>query len=120
MNNPPSNGFRHRPSWSLPGLGLLKGLVVTAQNMIQSYYRKERMTTVQYPEQRAPISPNFRNFPFLVYDGNDPAVGPALHRLLDLREGMPAAVHLHRAGTRRQRQIAQAPEGVSISTSRSA
>jgi len=61
--------------WSLPGLGLLKGMVVTAQNMIQSYYRKERMTTVQYPEQRAPISPNFRNFPFLAYDGTDPVAG---------------------------------------------
>jgi len=61
--------------WSLPGLGLFKGLVVTAQNMIQSYYRKERMTTVQYPEQRAPISPNFRNFPFLAYDGVDPVAG---------------------------------------------
>jgi NADH-quinone oxidoreductase subunit I len=32
------------------------------------------MTTVQYPEERAPISPNFRNFPFLVYD-NDPKAG---------------------------------------------
>jgi len=67
MNNP--------IKWSLPGLGLFKGLVVTAQNMLQSYYRKDRMTTVQYPEQRAPISPNFRNFPFLCYDGNDPVAG---------------------------------------------
>lgn len=62
-------------AWSPPGLGLLKGLAVTAQNMIQSYYRKDRMTTVQYPEQRAPISPNFRNFPFLCYDGQDPVAG---------------------------------------------
>ena len=61
--------------WSLPGLGLLKGLVVTGQNMIQSYYRKDRMTTVQYPEERAPISPNFRNFPFLVFDNDDPLAG---------------------------------------------
>ncbi len=60
--------------WSLPGLGLLKGLLVTARNMAQSYYRKDRMTTVQYPEERAPISPNFRNFPFLVYD-KDPVAG---------------------------------------------
>jgi NADH-quinone oxidoreductase subunit I len=37
--------------------------------MVESFYKKERMTTVQYPEERAPISPNFRNFPFLVYDG---------------------------------------------------
>lgn len=61
--------------WSLPGVGLIKGLVVTGANMVQSYYRKDRMTTVQYPEQRAPISPNFRNFPFLVYDGDDPIKG---------------------------------------------
>ena len=38
-------------AWTLPGLGLLKGLAVTATNMIQSYYRKDRMTTVQYPEE---------------------------------------------------------------------
>ena len=62
-------------AWTLPGLGLLKGLAVTATNMIQSYYRKDRMTTIQYPEERATISPNFRNFPFLVYDGSDAMAG---------------------------------------------
>ena len=61
--------------WSVPGIGLFKGLVVTGMNMLQSYYRKDRMTTVQYPEERAPISPNFRNFPFLVYDGDDAMAG---------------------------------------------
>lgn len=60
--------------WLLPGLGLLKGLAVTGRNMVESYYKKDRMTTIQYPEERATISPNFRNFPFLVYD-NDPASG---------------------------------------------
>ncbi len=54
---------------TLPGLGLFRGLAVTGRNMVESFYKKERMTTVQYPEERAPISPNFRNFPFLVYDG---------------------------------------------------
>jgi len=53
----------------LPGMGLLEGLAVTGKNMVESFYKKERMTTVQYPEERAPISPNFRNFPFLVRDG---------------------------------------------------
>ena len=62
-------------NFSFPGIGLLKGMVVTGQNMLQSYYRKERMTTVQYPEERATISPNFRNFPFLCYDGDDPKAG---------------------------------------------
>jgi len=77
--SPDQNGggqdARATPRWSMPGLGLVKGLVVTARNMIQSYYRKDRMTTVQYPEERAPISPNFRNFPFLCYDGDNPATG---------------------------------------------
>lgn len=62
-------------AWSLPGIGLIKGLAVTAANMLQSFYRKDRMTTVQYPEERAAISPNFRNFPFLAYDGDDPIAG---------------------------------------------
>jgi NADH-quinone oxidoreductase subunit I len=61
--------------WSLPGMGLLKGLAVTGSNMVQSFYRKDRMTTVQYPEERVEISPNFRNFPFLAYDGNDAMAG---------------------------------------------
>ena len=65
VQSPPAKPAR----WTLPGLGLFQGLAVTGKNMVQSFYNKERMTTVQYPEQRAPISPNFRNFPFLVYDG---------------------------------------------------
>ena len=59
--------------WTLPGLGLLQGMWVTGRNMVESYYKKERMTTIQYPEERAPISPNFRNFPFLVFDDNPEA-----------------------------------------------
>ena len=59
----------------MPGVGLLKGLAVTGRNMVGSFFTKERMTTVQYPEERAPISPNFRNFPFLVHDGADPEAG---------------------------------------------
>lgn len=60
--------------WSMPGWGLLQGLAVTGRNMVESFYKKERMTTIQYPEERAPISPNFRSFPFLVYD-DDPDKG---------------------------------------------
>lgn len=60
--------------WVVPGLGLLQGLAVTGKNMVQSFYKKDRMTTVQYPEQRAPISPNYRNIPFLCYD-DDPVAG---------------------------------------------
>ena len=59
--------------WVVPGRGLFEGLVVSGKNLVQSFYKKDRMTTVQYPEQKLEISPNFRNFPFLVYDGDSPA-----------------------------------------------
>jgi NADH-quinone oxidoreductase subunit I len=52
----------------LLGDGILKGLAETARNFFGSYVSKERLTTVQYPEQRlAPIE-NARVFPMLVYD----------------------------------------------------
>ncbi|MEO0017686.1 MAG: hypothetical protein RLZZ522_969, partial [Verrucomicrobiota bacterium] len=73
--NPPAASPPPMAAWSLPGMGLLKGLAVTGTNMVQSFYRKDRMTTVQYPEERVTISPNFRNFPFLVYDGADAMAG---------------------------------------------
>ena len=54
---------------------MIKGLAETAKNFAGSFVSKERMTTVQYPEERiAPIE-NTRDFPFLVYDGNDPMAG---------------------------------------------
>ena len=57
------------------GEGILKGLGETAKNFAGSFVSKERMTTVQYPEERiAPIE-NTRDFPFLVYDGKDPLAG---------------------------------------------
>jgi NADH-quinone oxidoreductase subunit I len=71
---PPVKRIPPLSKWIFPGLGLFQGLVVAGRNMFQSFYKKERMTTIQYPEERAPISPNFRNFPFLVYD-NDPKSG---------------------------------------------
>lgn len=57
------------------GGGILKGMAVTARNFVGSYFVKERMTTVQYPEERAPLPENYRNFPFLPYDGDDPEAG---------------------------------------------
>jgi NADH-quinone oxidoreductase subunit I len=57
------------------GAGILKGMAVTARNFVGSYFVKERMTTVQYPEERAPLPENYRNFPFLVHDGDDPHAG---------------------------------------------
>jgi NADH-quinone oxidoreductase subunit I len=55
----------------LLGEGILKGLAETAKNFFGSYVSKKRLTTVQYPEERcAPIEAT-RDFPFLVYDGDD-------------------------------------------------
>jgi NADH-quinone oxidoreductase subunit I len=57
------------------GTGILKGMAVTARNFVGSYFDKERLVTVQYPEERNPLPENYRNFPFLVYDGDDPNAG---------------------------------------------
>ena len=57
------------------GSGILKGMAVTARNFVGSYFEKERLITVQYPEERSPLPENYRNFPFLVYDTDDPEAG---------------------------------------------
>ena len=56
------------------GTGILKGMAVTARNFVGSYFDKERLITVQYPEERTPLPENYRNFPILIYD-NDPQAG---------------------------------------------
>jgi NADH-quinone oxidoreductase subunit I len=56
------------------GEGIIKGMAETAKNFFQSYTDEERLTTVQYPEERLPMTPATRNFPFLVFD-NDPEKG---------------------------------------------
>jgi NADH-quinone oxidoreductase subunit I len=53
------------------GEGILKGMAETARNFFGSYVSKNRLTTVQYPEQRVPPIESARSFPFLVYDGAD-------------------------------------------------
>ena len=53
------------------GEGIAKGLVETARNFFGSYLSKDRLTTVQYPEERLPQIEATRDFPFLVYDGDD-------------------------------------------------
>ncbi|MGV3753921.1 MAG: 4Fe-4S dicluster domain-containing protein [Verrucomicrobiota bacterium] len=57
------------------GEGILKGMVETARNFAGSYVSKDRLTTVEYPEQRIAPKENARQFPFLVFDGNDPQAG---------------------------------------------
>src|SRR2546425_5342713 len=56
------------------GSGILKGMAVTARNFVGSYFEKDRLITVQYPEERTPLPENYRNFPILIYD-NDPQAG---------------------------------------------
>src|SRR6267154_2499622 len=53
------------------GEGILKGMAETARNFVGSYVNEDRLVTVQYPEERLPQQEAARNFPFLVYDGDD-------------------------------------------------
>src|SRR5437588_8610451 len=57
------------------GLGILGGMAVTLRNFVGSYFEKDRLITVQYPEERETLAENYRNFPFLVYDGDDAHAG---------------------------------------------
>lgn len=51
------------------GTGLIKGLAVTAKNLLGSFHDPKRYVTVEYPEQKTKLPENYRNFPFLVFDG---------------------------------------------------
>jgi NADH-quinone oxidoreductase subunit I len=53
------------------GEAIIKGMAVTARNFLGSYVSDERLTTIQYPEERQTLAENVRNFPFLVHDGGD-------------------------------------------------
>src|SRR5436853_7453509 len=55
------------------GTGILKGMAVTLRNFAGSYFDKERLITVQYPEERTPLPENYRNFPILIYDNDSQA-----------------------------------------------
>ena len=57
------------------GLGILGGMAVTLRNFVGSYFEKDRLITVQYPEERETLAENYRNFPFLVYDTQDAEAG---------------------------------------------
>ena len=53
------------------GEGIIKGMVETARNFVGSYVDKDRLVTVQYPEDRLSLKEATRQFPFLVFDGDD-------------------------------------------------
>ena len=48
---------------------LFKGMALTGKYMFS------RKITVQYPEERSVLPENYRNFPFLVFDGDDAQAG---------------------------------------------
>ncbi|MCC7111440.1 MAG: 4Fe-4S dicluster domain-containing protein [Deltaproteobacteria bacterium] len=52
------------------GGGLVRALAMTAKNFVGSYFDKKRLVTVQYPEERLTPKENFRNIPFLIFDGD--------------------------------------------------
>jgi NADH-quinone oxidoreductase subunit I len=57
------------------GTGIVKGMVETARNFVGSYVSEDRLTTVEYPEERLPLPEATRQFPFLLFDGTDPHAG---------------------------------------------
>jgi NADH-quinone oxidoreductase subunit I len=57
------------------GEGVLKGLAETARNFLGSFVDKDRLTTIQYPEERRQLPEATRQYPFLLYDGTDPDAG---------------------------------------------
>lgn len=57
------------------GEGIIKGMAETAKNFFGSYVSANRLITVQYPEEIIPPKQNARNFPFLVFDTDDPESG---------------------------------------------
>lgn len=60
---------------SLPGIGIVKGMVVTGKNLVGSYFDPKRLITVKYPEERRPLPENSRSVPFLIFDGDDAEAG---------------------------------------------
>lgn len=68
--------------FQLPGLGLIKGLLVTGRHFLRSYGKRNRhipgqelfpgdrfgMFTVFYPEETVPIPDHYRGLPILLYD----------------------------------------------------
>jgi NADH-quinone oxidoreductase subunit I len=52
------------------GSGIIRGLIETARNFFGSYRNPERLTTVQYPEQRLASYESALTIPFLVFVGD--------------------------------------------------
>jgi NADH-quinone oxidoreductase subunit I len=57
------------------GEQIIKGMAVTAKNFFGSYVSEERLPTIEYPEERQKLPEASRQFPFLVFDGDDAQKG---------------------------------------------
>jgi NADH-quinone oxidoreductase subunit I len=57
------------------GEGIIQGLAATARNFFGSFVEKDRLTTVQYPEERRQLAEATRQYPILLYDGSDAEAG---------------------------------------------
>ena len=78
------------------GWGVFKGMMVTLKNFLTSYFRKPDeggIFTVQYPEEREKVIENFRNFPFLVYDGTAEKIRCVACGICE-RECPPKCIHI--------------------------
>ncbi len=53
------------------GIGIIKGMGVTARNFFGSFVNKKWLTTLQYPEAGNTTTQFSRNIPFLVYEKED-------------------------------------------------
>jgi len=71
------------------GEGIVKGLAETARNFLGSFVDKDRLVTVQFPEERLPVAEAARNFhPHLRWRGSGRRA--SLRGVPDLRERVPA------------------------------
>lgn len=78
------------------GAGVFKGMMVTLKNFLTSYFMKRDsggIFTVQYPEEREKTAENFRNFPFLVYDGTPEKIRCVACGICE-RECPPKCIHI--------------------------
>ncbi len=81
---------------TLFGMGVFKGMMVTLKNFLTSYFRKPDeggIFTIQYPEEREKTIENFRNFPFLVYDGTPEKIRCVACGICE-RECPPKCIHI--------------------------
>ena len=69
------SGRARRQNYSYVRRRHSKGWRRRRQNFVGSYVEKERLTTVQYPEERSPLPENARNFPFSFSTANDAEAG---------------------------------------------